>query len=213
MVEVAVILILAALVGGIPYLVWIIRTAVKRNWRKFRMLIVIPLFTLPLLLGIGAIADKIAYARYLHGLFDATSSFGKALFEYDSERGFQGDGYSFSVYPLPDSIRSRFQAADEKLMTSFPERPGYRDQWETLPWRSAPFDPSLEQYLDFSLSSLDSRDQPGLEPWYLKLREALKEPEAFYAFFHKDRQGQVVNIDFFAIDLKSGLLYMINHNT
>jgi len=213
MVWVSLVLLLAVIVGGIPYLLMVVRTCRAKNWRKLKRMIVFPAMGVLALLAAGRFSDFLAYRRELAGVFDTQVVMTRPIFEYDSERGFQGDGYSFAVYPLPESIRQRFEEANRRPFKGHPERPGYRDHWKTHLWQEAPFDPALEKYLDFALSRLDAGNEPGLEPHFSKLRSALGKKRTWYAFFYNDHGDSPGDIDFFAVDLDSGTLYQINHNT
>ncbi|MCW1884072.1 hypothetical protein OKA04_04980 [Luteolibacter flavescens] len=206
-------LILAAVVGGIPYLLLIMRTCRAKDWRKLRRMIAYPVIGVAVLLAAGHLSDHLVYRKSLEAVFDGKMTFSRPIFEYDSERGFQGDGYSFAVYPLSESIRQRFVSADLRLTGRYPERPADRDRWKTHLWTEAPFDPALDQYLEFALSSLDAGNEPRLEPHFSNLRAALGKKRTWYSYFHHDHGDSPGNIDFFAVDLDEGRVYLINHNT
>lgn len=204
---------LVTIFGCIPYLVWVIRTALRKNWRKVGYQIGVPMVVFLILSGVTAMDDHFALKRYYEGLFDSKADLGTALFKYDSEGGFNGDGYSISVYELPASVRTRFESADDKLLNQFPKKPGYRDRWATVSWREAPMENRFSQYLDFALSGLDSRSNPELLNHFESIRRAMSQPDTYYAFFHYDHGGYPANIDLLIVDLKEGRLYLINHNT
>jgi len=161
---------------------------------------------------VSSVLDAKAYSEYLSGLYDTNVTLGSALYEYDSPRAFNGDGYSISIYELPANIRSRFESADERLLTEFPKRPSYRDRWNSQHWREAPFDTKFEKYLDFALSRYDE-DRTGLSSQFQAIREALSRKRTYYAFFTYDHGDHPGNIDLFIVDLEGGRLYSINHNT
>lgn len=213
MVWVILLLILAGVLGGIPYLLLIARTCQAKDWWKLRRMIAYPAIGVMVLLAAGRLSDYLVYRQNLEAVFDAKMTFSRPIFEYDSERGFQGDGYSFAVYPLSDSIRKRFVAADRRLTAGYPERPSGRDHWKTHLWTEAPFDPALNHYLEFALSRLDAGNEPRLEPHFSNLRAALGKKRTWYSYFHHDHGASPGNIDFFAVDLDSGRVYLINHNT
>jgi hypothetical protein len=204
---------LVALLGCIPYGIWLVYTAVKRRWKRLGVQIVIPIVAFGLLMAISSILNAGAYDRYLEGLYDTKVSLGKPIFEYDSERAFNGDGYSISVYEMPATIRKRFEAADERLLTDFPKHPSYRDHWSFERWRQSPFDEKFTEYLDFALSSYDAGNAPKLTDHFDAIRAALKRQGTFYAFFYNRPSGHVGDVDFFVVDLVGGRLYSINHNT
>jgi hypothetical protein len=204
---------LVTLLGCIPYGIWMIYTAVKKRWKRLGLQIGIPIIAFGLLAGASAIVNAGAYERYLEGLYDTEVELGPPIFEYDSERAFNGDGYSISVYELPSSIRTRFEAADERLLSEYPKRPSYRDHWSFERWRRSPFDGRFQEYLDFALSSYDAGNASELTNHFEAIRSALKSEGSFYAFFYYRPSDYVGDVDFFIVDLFGGRLYSINQNT
>ena len=130
---------------------------------------------------------------------------GTPVFEHDSDRAFNGDGTSISIYELPPEIRSRFEAPDKKLLTEFPKRPHYRNDWSVVTWKEAPLNEEYNQYLDFALFAASGHSE--------EIREALSRKGTYYAFFHYDHGDHPGNVDFFIIDLVRNRLYSINVNT
>lgn len=177
------------------------------------MLVAVPAVVFIGLWSMDSVIRAKEHLKYLANLYDTDVALGPALYEYDSPRAFNGDGYSLSVHELPAKVRTRFQSADKRLLSEFPKRPDYRDHWTSRPWSEAPFDPSLEKYLEFALSSYDSERASGLSSQFQAIREALSRKGAYYAFFAYDHGDYPGNIDLFIVDLKEGRLYSINHNT
>jgi hypothetical protein len=204
---------LVALVGCIPYGIWIIYTAFKKRWKRVGIQIAVPVLVFLVLWAILSVLSTKAYSEYLSNLYDADVKLGAALYEYDSPRAFNGDGYSFSVYELPANIRSRFETADKRLLSEFPKRPSYRNHWSPQHWREAPFDPKFEKYLDFALSRYDSVQAPKLSSHFKAIREALSHKRTYYAFFAYEHGDYPGDIDLFIVDLEGGRLYTINHNS
>jgi hypothetical protein len=174
---------LIALVGCIPYGIWMIYTAVKKRWKRLGFMVAIPTSAILFLLGLTAIINAGEFERYLEGLFETEVVLGEPLFQYDTERAFNGDGYSMAVYELPSTIRARFEAADERLLSDYPKRPHYRDHWSVERWRRAPFNGRFQEHLDFALSSYHSDHVRGLAEEFRLIREALSGTGAYYAFF------------------------------
>ena len=206
---------LVAVVGVIPYAIWIIVSLVRKkwSWKRACLQVAFPVVVFAALwLLQGPLAEK-AYSDYLVGLFDTKAKLGRTSYEYASPRSFNGDGYTISVYDLPDSVRRRFQNADQRLLQEFPKRPRYRSHWRTEHWREAPFDPALQKYLDFALSSYDANQAESLSAQFDAIREALAHKRTFYGFFTFDHGDYPGDIDLFIVDLERGRLYMINHNT
>ena len=203
----------AAALGGIPYLIWMVITVAKKQWRNLVILAVIPVLAYGILLVATGLVDRANNKEYLKGIYGTTVEFGAPIFEYHSERAFNGDGYSIEIYELPDSVRKKFVSPDSDFLNRFPQRPDYREDWETETWREGPFDSSFESYLSFALSSYDVDQAPGLAVHFADIRVALKSKRTFYSFFKYDHGDHPGNVDMFIIDLESGRIYEINHNT
>lgn len=198
---------------GLAYLIWIIRTALKRQWCKFIILVSTPIVAFGILLIWGWTSHHFKYAQYLEGLFDTKVTLGSSIYSYDSDRSFPGDGYSIAVYKLPQSIRDQFTFPGSHLFTEYPKRPDYRSHWKTVYWKQAPFDESLSIFLEFSLPTYAANRAKGLGSQFDAIRTALKKDTTFYAFFYNDPGKYVGDIDLFIVDLEAGRLYTINHNT
>lgn len=175
--------------------------------------IVIPMAVLTLLGGVYAISEIISHDNDQRGIYDSKVELGAPVFRYDSDRSFNGDGYSFSVYDLPATVRTRFESVDDRLLTAFPKRSSYRKDWKVECWREAPFDEKFKGQLEFALSSYDSDKASGLSEHFVAIRKALGRKGTYYAFLYHSPTGYIANVDLFVVDLIDGRLYRINHNT
>ena len=207
------IVLLITILGCIPYGIWIIFSLFKKKWKRVGFQIAIPVAVYACLAGVSALSSSKIHADYLAGLYDCDVTLGPAIYEYDSERSFNGDGYSFSVYELPATIRQRFESADQRLLTEYPKHPSYRDHWSFEHWREVPFDDKFKEYLDFALSSYDSGKASELTSHFRAIRNALTRKGTYYAFFYYSPSDNIGDIDLFIVDLVEGRLYSINHNT
>jgi hypothetical protein len=207
------IVLLITILGCIPYGIWIIYSLFKKRWKRVAIQVSIPIAVYACLAGISALCSSKIHADNLTGLYDAEVKLGPAIFEYDSERAFNGDGYSFSVYELPPAIRKRFESADDSLLSEYPKHPSYRNHWKFEHWREAPLDDKFNEHLDFALSNYDSGNASGLSLHFESIRKALARKGSYYAFFYNNPGGYIGDIDFFIVDLVEGRLYSINHNT
>jgi hypothetical protein len=207
------IVLLITILGCIPYGIWLIYSLAKRKWKRVGFQIAIPLAVYACLAGASAISGSKAHAEYLVGLYDTEVVLGPAIFEYNSDRAFNGDGYSISVYDLPTKLRKRFESADNRLLNEYPKHPSYRNHWQFEHWREAPFDEKFMEHLNFALSSYDSGKASGLTSCFEAIRKALARKGTFYALFYYKPGGYIGDIDFFVVDLVEGRLYSINHNT
>ncbi|MEE9491795.1 MAG: hypothetical protein V3W04_00235 [Gammaproteobacteria bacterium] len=201
------------LIGFIPYGIWFFISLIKKRWERAAWLFALPLLLFMIFHAISIPLEKIAYSKYLREIYDVEIDLKSAIYNYDSPRSFQGDGYSISVYELPIEIRQRFESADTRLLEQFPKRPNYRSKWSIEQWSEAPLDPKFNKHLDFSLSSYDAKHVSELSSYFHDIRSALKQKNTYYAFFFKGHKDFPGNIDMFIIDLDNNRLYDINHNT
>jgi hypothetical protein len=200
---------LVALVGAIPYFLWIIISAFKRRWSKCLRLILIPstVFIIAWLLNYPiSLADDLISSRMTYGCF---TLHGTPTFQYESERTWQGDGSSVVIYNLPPCVRKHFESFGSGLLCEYPIPPLERFKWKTIHWRQAPFDPALRRYIDFALPREDETDALRKD-----IDAALTEPTSFYAMFVFDHSGgNPGNVDLLIVDLKRSRLYYLNQNT
>jgi len=204
---------LITILGFIPYGIWIIYSIFKKKWKRVGLQIAIPVIIYASLAGIAALTNSRNHAAYLAGLYDCNVSLGPPIYEYDSDRSFNGDGYSFSVYELPPTLRKRFESLDQRLLNEYPKHPSYRDHWSFEHWREAPLEDKFTEYLNFALSSYDSGQASELTTHFEAIRTALSRRGTYYAFFYYSTSENIGNIDLFIVDLVQGRLYSINHNT
>lgn len=206
------VLTLAGLLAVIPLLVYVVILATRRQWKKIACWTLIPLGIYLPFSGLVLAVSHHHFSTTHHRIFGAKFDLGEPLFEYQSPRGFNGDGYSIRVYPLPDVVRQRFSAADRGL-PQLPPTSFDRKDWQSQPWQAAPLAPEFEKHLAFTLALYDQRQNQDLLNAFSAIREALAGPSAYYAFryyMHGDHPG---NIDFYLVDLADGKIYLINHNT
>jgi hypothetical protein len=197
--------VLVAILGFIPYAIWVLRSAMKKHWKKVGILFGAPVAYFSALIGVTALTNLGASDRYFRDTYDAEGSFSDPIYKYESQRSFNGDGASLYVFDLPAQLRHRFEQKDSRLLTEYPKRPDYRSHWEVITWREAPFDTSLDKYLDFALYASSEHTK--------EIRHALSRSGTFYAFFHYDHGSSPGNVDFFIVDLLEGRVYEINVNT
>ncbi len=204
---------LAVVVVALPYAIWLGVLAWRKQWRKFAYHALVPLTAYVLLTAVIGLASYYHHTTTHYRVFDTKFDLGKPLFEYDSERAFNGDGYSIAVYKLPDVVRKRFEQPDDRLLSAFPERSSDRSHWSVESWRQSPVDSRFAKHVSFALSAYDQQENSKLMDVFNAIQTALAGATAYYSFFSYSPGGYVGNIDFFLVDLANGKIYIINHNT
>lgn len=204
---------ITAIVSCIPYGIWILITATNKRWKRVGIMLAAPVAAFLFLWALSASRGLRVFPDYYANLFDTEVGVGSQLYEFNSGRSGLGDGYSISVYELPDEVRNRFGSADNRLLTQFPRRPFYCLDWEYARWREAPTDPSSEKLADFALSDTFSREANGLSREFDAIRSALDRRGTYYACFYHAPNGVTRDIYFYVVDMVGGRMYLINQNT
>lgn len=202
----------------VPVAIISIRFLLRKQWKRAVKLCAVFGAAALTLWGGEYLLYRIDHALYLSKIFDTNVGFGRPIYEYDSPRSFHGDGYSITVYQLPDSIRSRFASFDETLESDFPKKQGYRKDWHTQHWKVGPIPKEDLKYMRFACGFYSGGKPPAkLKNSVREFREALKSDPVYYSFFYSrlsdDKHDYWGDIDFFMIDPKTSRVYIINHNT
>jgi hypothetical protein len=171
------------------------------------ILILIPGFYFKLLPGSNLVwypIEKAQERRYNIELTGFEFNDGELIYEYETQRAFNGDGYSIWIYKIDDQTAEYFKQPKEEFFTKHP-RTGLRSHWEPEFWKKTPFDKQEQKFLDFADSSLDDLD--------FELEDLLYEKGNYYAYEYYMHSFGVGNIDFYILCPKRKLIVKINHNT
>lgn len=200
-------------IGGIIYLIWMVRTGIKKKWKRLGLQIITPVLLSVMLFGILNVYQKNYHAKSLEYMYATRiQKLPAPIYNYDSGRSFQGDGCSLTVYPLPKVIKNRFQKADKLLLTQYPKFPEYGEDWQTVKWHQSPIDSKYSGYLSFAISSAEAENAPGIKNHLQAINSSLSRPSSFYSFVYR-YPNSLGDIDFFVLDLHKDKIYHINNNT
>lgn len=213
---------LVVLLGSVPYFIWMVYTACKHRWGLLGLQAAFPLLFIGFLHS-GFVRLELLSVSFqqrplspqeVKDLFGVETELGKPLFAYHSEPAFNGDGYAFAVYALPDGIRKKFADADRRWMGEFPKLSPKPPGWSTAHWRAGPMDECLAQYRDFALGPGGEEDLKGLvEKQKAGALRALTRDGVYYAFFYNGHDGYATDVDLFIVDMAQGRLYIISLRT
>ncbi|MEO0413916.1 MAG: hypothetical protein AAF226_03060 [Verrucomicrobiota bacterium] len=203
---------LIGILGGIPFLFWVIFTALAKRWKKVGIQLGVAALLFGVVFGLNTWSNAQTKKSYVRGIFNTAASLGSPLKRVETDRAFNGDGYSFTVYELPLEVKERFANFDTALKETYPIRPEYRSGWQTSHWKQGPH-PEIDDSLELKLAMPNYDGQTdGLKPDFEELKEILAGSEAFYSYFYKTQSDRPSNIDLFVIDLKGNRFFAINHN-
>ncbi len=203
----------AAVIGAVPFAISLGRCALKKQWKKVGLHFAAVLVLGPSLWALANTIRAHEYSKYLSNIFGANVTVGAAVFEYDTPRSFQGDGFSLVVYEAPESVRVQFENPDDKFTSEYPKRPLERKDWLTRSWSKAPITPENAKYIRFALSEIPPPNSGDFDVHTKAIREALSHGRAYYSFFYNEPNGNLGDIDFFIVDLEGNRVYLINQNT
>jgi len=152
-----------------------------------------------------AIESKI-YTRNLVGISFVMP---EPIYELNSERHFNGDGSSFSIYKLDEKIIKELINLDSTFFTEYPKK-GMRDNWELSKWKRTPLNKEYTDVFHFA-SYAENKSEYNLE-------KLLDEKGNYYAFkYYKhsfsNESDHILNVDFYLISPKRKILISINVNT
>jgi hypothetical protein len=186
----------------------------KKNKPKFYrlsiillILILIPCFFWKLLPGSDFFWQPIENAQEKNYNLELTGfeyNDGDLIYEYETERAFNGDGYSIWIYKIDEKTAEYFKNPNEEFFTKYPKT-DFRNDWESEFWKRTPFDQKEQKFLDFAHSTLDELD--------FELEDLLNENGNYYAYEYYMHSFGIGNIDFYIICPNRKLIVKINSNT
>ena len=152
--------------------------------------------------------EKVQEKNYNEELTGLEFNDGKLIYEYETERFFNGDGYSIWIYELDEKTADYFKNPEPKFFTDYPTT-DLRNHWQAEFWKKTPFDKTEQKFLDFAHSSLDTLD--------FELEDLLNEKGNYYGYeyyIHNFGERELVgDIDFYIICPNRKIIVKINHNT
>jgi hypothetical protein len=162
---------------------------------------------------IGVTPGSRAYADYqmTRDLFGIGFILAHPENEYNSERAFNGDGYTIEVYKLNDSEVNKILSLLSQQAQNLPARPSYRSHWQQTFWRQTPIKREEQQFLEFAL--MEHVSDTDLEKEHKLLNDLAHEPGHYYSYFYFMHGTYPGDIDFFLLSPSKHLFILVNHNT
>jgi hypothetical protein len=199
-------------VAGIVVPIWLFRLVYAKRWKRAGILVSVATVALLVLIGMAALDRERKRSSYLSGLFATKVTLPPPIFEYDPPRTWLGDGFSLTIYALPESVRQRFLAADQRLLTSHPQ-PGINSGLIIRTWTTEPLDDESGKAMEFLLSFPEAHLADLMQQHVTTIRERIGNPKTYYAYFMEKSDEYITNVDWFIVDLEADRLYFINGNT
>lgn len=190
--------------GFIAYLAWAIWAIVRKRWK-------IVLFQVALPIAVLFFAFFIWDIWAWHEIFGCYSPFWRPIYQYDSVRSFNGDGFSFSVIPLPATVK-KFINSNPNEFAQFPKRSFIRKNWSESHWKYTPVPNEVKKYSDFAFMNVGDQSEM-FEKYKQGATLALSKPGNYFSYLYFDHADNPGNIDFFEVDMENDLIYYLNINT
>ena len=188
------------------------RTNVKKNSIWFIGLLIFSGLVFEILPGSKLFwwpMEAIESKSYTKNLMGISFVLPEPIYELNSERHFNGDGSSFSIYKLDEKITKKIMNSDSTFFSLYPKK-GIRDDWELKTWNKTPLKTDDTDAFHFA-SYAENKSEYNLE-------ELLNEKGNYYAFkYYKhsfsNGSDHILNVDFYVISPKRNILISINVNT
>lgn len=153
--------------------------------------------------------EKIQEKKYNRELTGIEFNDGDLVYEYKTQRAFNGDGYSIWIYKIDDQTAEYFKNPKEEFFNKHPKTK-LRSDWESEFWKRTPFDKKEQKFFDFAHSELNELN--------FELEDLLYENGNYYAYeYYVHNLGKLKyitgNIDFYILCPNRKLIVKINHNT
>ena len=140
----------------------------------------------------------------------------KLEYSYDSDRSFNGDGYSIAVYNIDDDISKLFINPDPQFFVNYPAKNDSRKDWSLSKWKKTPVSDKDQKFIDFALSPIspqDKKESEGIKKQFELIRKMLKDDGHYYSYLYKINGSMIGNVDFYILSVKDKKIIFINHNT
>jgi hypothetical protein len=164
-------------------------------------------------LELGMLPGSTLYRNcyYAHQWFGKIVVLGTPRFSYDSERAFNGDGYSIEVFDISTSFAAWATSPPPNFTTSYPIPPGYRSHWKSTTWHKTPIPAEELNFLDFATNSYT--DDPKLVAAISLLQKLAKKPGSYIAIRYYMHDDSVGDVDFYLLSPSEKTFILVNHNT
>ena len=198
------------------FFLWGKRIWKNRNERtRFKLILNVTLFSIMfiyltyqtrMLPGSQAISDRFYVAELTGNQFWVTASF-----QNNSERAFNGDGYSIYIYEISDDVANSFLTPTSGFFTEFPKSD--RNSWTKVTWSKSPIKESEHKILDFAIWTRSTLAESNKLKETKLIRRILAEKGNYYAYAVSIQSYGVSDVDFYILSPKEKKLICINKNT
>lgn len=150
----------------------------------------------------------------------------KMIDKFESERSFNGDGYSIYVFEMSDKIIEYIINNFETIINEYPIKPDFREYWTKVGWKETPLDEKEQRFYEFCTDveytyyDKSSFVKNNAKKCILYFEKLVNEVGNYYSYNYLshsygdlESDEYVSDIDFYIFNLKEKILICINHNT
>ena len=132
--------------------------------------------------------------------FGIAVQFAEPEVRHETSRSWQGDGYSFERYAVPQLLLQQFTDSADLMMGAYPKFPTFRQSWVCHSWRRTPVPPEDAKSIDTALGEAPPEAAAVA-------RAALAAPGNWYARCVK---GATFNVDLYLLDVARATFVLAN---
>lgn len=182
----------------------------RMDARTMLMYGAVALITIIVMVYSGSVSLNYGQQRLTSLLTGESFSLGEIVMSHETERSFNGDGYSAIVYRLDPVMAQWFDVHADDL-GGYPMPDYSRDGWGIIRWRTVGGGAPDEDVLAFALSQAPDGIRETAE-------DSLRRPGTLHAGFTKRAKadgetGRLLSVDFFIVDTQARLFFIFNLNT
>lgn len=186
------------------------KPAGKRDMKTALMYAAVAAITIIVMVYSGSVSLNYGQQRLTSLLTGESFPLGEIVMSHETERSFNGDGYSAIVHRLDPVMAEWFRVHAEDL-GGYPIPDYSRDGWGIIRWRTVGDEAPDKEVLAFALAQAPDGIREAAE-------KSLARGGTLHAGFTKhlsgeDGDGRLLNVDFFIVDPEQRLFFIFNHNT
>jgi hypothetical protein len=136
------------------------------------------------------------------------------IYDYNSERApIIGDGYSFTVFKIPDKYYNDIIRKFSEIRKSYPQNNNFREEWMIEGWKETPIKIFEKDVLSFVINSLPTDNTKGKYYYDYFINRINEEGNYYCYFYYLNSWGRISDIDFYLFIPDEQIIIMINNLT
>jgi hypothetical protein len=163
---------------------------------------IIVIFFFLVILGSCSYSDSFYYQ--LESILGVNSVSFENEFKKDEFLSFSGEGYSINVLNLSDITINEFLNSVDKA-----KYPVYRNGFKTIRWKKTPMSPEFKETKELVIKYFVQDTKR--KNYQREIAEVMNSNDAYYSFYYKSVEDNILEIVFFLVDVKTKKMYIVNN--